>query len=83
MIPCASIMFPSFWPVLSNVSSVCHLLIYLVGLFVGMVLISKMMEYLLQNHKMKVSFAFLVFCSDVSCRHYGRCALFSYLGFSF
>lgn len=61
MIPCTSIMFPSFWSVLSNVSSVCHLLIYLVGFFVGMVLISKMMEYLLQNHKMKVSFAFFGF----------------------
>lgn len=61
MVPCASIMFPGFWPVLSNLSSVCHLFVYLVGLFVGMVLISKMMEYLLQNHKMKVSFAFLGF----------------------
>ena len=61
VIPCASISFPSFWPSLSNLSSVCHLLIYLVGLFIGMVLISKMMEYLLQNHKMKVSFAFLGF----------------------
>lgn len=61
MLPFSSVLFPDFWPKLTSLSTFFHFLLYLIGLFVGVVLISKVMEYLLQNHKMKVIFAFFGF----------------------
>ena len=61
MFPFFSVLYPDFWPQISNLSSIVHLVLYLIGFFVGIVLISKIMEYLLQNHKMKVVFCFFGF----------------------